>query len=295
MSTLLLTGADGFIGSQLVPIIRSSFSATLWAGGKTDYPSTRVSLTEPATYPAPDVFDPIQQLIHLAAMTKKVNPDHTPPELYRTINVDGTNILLSWLDAQPLTHILYVSTCDVYGAVTGEISETTPPAPADPYAESKLAGENAIRAYAERRGVPWAVARLGNVYGPGEGAYGKFIPAVIELAFSGKPIRIHGIGATRRDCVFLSDVAVALAWIAQQRLVGIFNVVSGSAVSLRTIAETVVRLAGSASDIVFDSAYGDGPDRVFKPSRLLGSGWLAKTALADGLRAEIDFQRSLCP
>jgi nucleoside-diphosphate-sugar epimerase len=290
MSVLLLTGADGFIGSQLVPILGSSFRTTLWAGGKTDYPSIRVSLTEQATYPA--VVEPIHQVIHGAALTKKVNPDPTPPELYRAINVDGTRILLSWLDTQPLAHILYVSTCDVYGSVVGEISEATCPAPAEPYAESKLAGEDAVRTFADARGIAWAVARLGNVYGPGEGAYGKFIPAVIERALLGSPIRINGIGATRRDCIFVGDVARALAWIAERRLTGIFNVVSGTAVSLKSIAETVVREAGSASDIVLDPTRGDGPDRVFAASRLHASGWQPALSLGEGLRAEIDFQRS---
>ena len=291
MTKLLLTGADGFIGTHLVPRIRTSFCVELWAGGKAEYPSTRVSLTEPATYPVA-ALEPIEQVIHAAALTKKSNPDATPTELYHAINVEGTHRLLSWLDAQPLAHILYVSTSDVYGAAQGEISEYTKPAPADPYATSKLAGEDAIRAYAERRKIPCAIARLGNVYGPGEDAYGKFIPVIIDLALSGQPIRLHGAGITRRDCISVADVALALVFIAEKRLPGTFNVVSGSPTSLKAIAETVLRASGSRSDLVFDSTRADGPDRIFSTSRLAEFGWRTTIPLADGLATEIEFQRS---
>jgi UDP-glucose 4-epimerase len=294
MNALLLTGADGFIGGHLLPAIRSSFRPTLWVGGETKYPPfrvCRVSLTETATYPDRGACDPIEQVIHAAALTKKSNPDATPPELYQAVNVDGTRALLAWLDAQPLAHLLYVSTCDVYGAPAGETSEATTPAPADPYAASKLTGEEVAREYAERRGIPWAVARLGNVYGPGEGAYGKLIPVVIGQALAGQPIRLHGAGATRRDCIYVGDVARALTWIAERRLAGVFNVVFGEADSLATIAKTVVRLAGSSSEIQFDASKPDGPDRTFAPSRLVETGWRPQVALADGLATEIEFQR----
>jgi UDP-glucose 4-epimerase len=295
MSSLLLTGADGFIGGHLLPEIRASFRPTLWVGGVAEHPPFRVykvSLNEPATYPDRGACEPIEQVIHAAALTKKSNPDPTPPERYQAVNVEGTRALLAWLDAHPLAHILYIGTCDVYGAPTGETSESTVPAPADPYAASKLAGEEVVRAYAERRGIPWAIARLGNVYGPDEGAYGKFIPVAIGQALSARPIRLHGTGATRRDCIYVGDVARALTWIARRRLVGVFNVVFGEATSLLTIAKTVVRLTGSSSEIQLDPTKPDGADRTFAPSRLVESGWRAQVSLADGLAAEIAFQRS---
>ena len=292
MKTLLLTGADGFIGSHLVPMAQSAFRATMWAGAVTQYPSVQVSLTEPATYPASGSNAPIDQVIHLAALTKKSNLDSTPAEQYRSINVDGTHALLSWLEGHPVAHVLYVSTCDVYGAVTDEISELTPTAPVDPYAASKLAAEEVVRAYAERRGILWAVARLGNVYGPRGGTYGKFIPVVIRQALAGESIRLHGAGAARRDCVFVKDVAAALTWIAERRLAGIFNVVSGSATSLKHLAEEIVRLAASPSSVVFDTMQPDGLDRTFAQSRLLQFGWQPKVSLREGLAAEIEFERS---
>lgn len=291
MKTLLLTGADGFIGSHLLPVVQPAFSATMWAGGPTDYRSERVSLTDPTTYPAGSSVAPINQLIHLAALTKKSNPDPTPAERYRSINVDGTRALLSWLDSHPLEHVLYVSTCDVYGATAGELSESTPASPADPYAASKLAAEEVVQAYAEGRGIPWAVARLGNVYGPGEGAYGKLVPVVIGQALAGDTIRLAGTGATLRDCIFVGDVASALRWIAERRLGGVFNVVSGMASSLMRIAQEIVSLAASPSQIALDSSRPNGADRTFSPSRLVGLGWKPKFSLREGLAAEIDFLR----
>jgi UDP-glucose 4-epimerase len=298
MTSLLLTGADGFIGGHLLPELRACFRPTLWVGGPTDQPSLRVcqvSLNDPATYPDHGACEPIEQVIHAAALTKKANPDTTPSEHYQAVNVDGTRALCAWLDAQPLAHLLYVSTCDVYGTPAAAISEATAPAPAEPYAASKLAGESVARAYADRRGIPCAIARLGNVYGPGEGAYGKLIPVVIGQALAGLPIRLDGTGSTRRDCIYIGDVARALAWIARRRLAGVFNVVFGEATSLLTIARTVLRLAGSSSELQLDATRPAGADRTFVPSRLVGSGWRPTVSLAEGLAAEIEFQRSQHP
>lgn len=295
MTNLLLTGANGFVGGHLQNSLRERFQILPWTGQDTAGAPFPVSLTDATTFPDRAACGPVQQVIHAAALTKKANPDPTPPGQYQAVNVDGTRALLAWLDGHPLTHVLYLSTCDVYGSSTGEISEDTPPAPGEPYAASKLAGEDIARAYAARRGIPCAVARLGNVYGPGEGAYGKLIPVVLGNALAGRPIRLNGTGATRRDCVYVGDVSEALAWLAAHRLDGTFNIVRGRAESLATIARTAVNLAGSHSEIQLDATKPDGPDCTFAPSRLMAHGWQPRVELDAGLAMELQALRETAP
>lgn len=286
---LLLTGASGFIGTHLLPTIRDAHDVvTLGRRAVPPLPHVPLDLCVPGDAPS---LPPVDQVIHLAALTKKTHEPIRDAQAFHRVNVQGTGRLLRFLESSPVSHVVYVSTCDVYAASAGAIAEDSPTRGDNAYSRSKLEAEALVSLWCEQRGIPCAIVRLGNIYGPGDDSYGKLIPVAIRKALAGEPIPVHGTGRALRDVLYVSDVAQAIALVARRQASGVFNAVSGSATTVRRICELVDRL--SAGEAGLDFVQPDAPesDRVFAPSRLTALGWRARVSLEDGLAHDIDTLR----
>src|SRR5439155_12008839 len=98
--------------------------------------------------------------------------------------------------------------------------EDLPTRPLSPYAASKLAGEAYVLAYASAFGLPTLALRFFNVYGPLQStghAYAAVVPAFVDAALRGQPLRVHGDGRQTRDFTYVGSVVRVLADAAQQR------------------------------------------------------------------------------
>jgi UDP-glucose 4-epimerase len=131
------------------------------------------------------------------------------------VNVAGTVNLLEAVRVHgSRAHVVLASSAAVYGvAPQTRASETDPPAPASPYAASKLAAEAWTEAYSRCYGIKALVFRFFNVFGPLQGAdhaYAAAVPALVEAALAGRPLTIHGDGRQTRDFVSVDDVASLL-------------------------------------------------------------------------------------
>ncbi len=170
------------------------------------------------------------------------------------------------------------------------------------YAESKAVDEFLSLAYHHQFGLPVVVMRFFNTVGPRQtGRYGMVVPRFVRQALRGEPLHVYGDGQQTRCFADVADVTRAVAELAEHpgALGEVFNVGATQEISIRKLAERVVELTGSGSEIVmmpYDEAYGPGFEdmrrrvpSIEKLNRLIG--YSPRCSLDDILRRVIDYER----
>jgi UDP-glucose 4-epimerase len=186
-------------------------------------------------------------------------------------NIQGTENVLDYCN-QFGKRVLVASTSEVYGdrrepeALDEDSKRMYGPTTARrwAYAESKALDEFLALAYHQERGLDAVIVRLFNTVGPRQrGQYGMVIPRFVAAALAGRPLEIHGDGSQTRCFCHVQDTIRALAGLMGERSLSgqIFNVGSTERVTIRELAERVLALTGSQSEIVYvpyDEVYGQG-------------------------------------
>ncbi len=263
MSTFLVTGGAGFIGSHLVSTIleRGDSVRVLdnFATGKRKHidlfkahaPGDRLTVTEGDVRDAAIVaqlMNGVDYVLHLAAVVS-VPLSMREPDLTNDVNVNGTlNILNAALKAGA-QRVVLSSSCAVYGNNPQRpLSELSATQPMSPYAASKLIGEIYCQTYYRAYGLPTVCLRYFNIYGPRQdpnGDYAAVIPKFAHRLKAGQAPIIYGDGRQTRDFVFVGDVVRAnlLACHQPQAIGQIINVASGQETSLLDLATGLNQLA----------------------------------------------------
>src|SRR3954468_6978102 len=245
MSTLLITGGAGFIGSNLVQHALDHTSDRIVVVDKLTYAGSLLNLDRPlkdprVTFVQADIADRAAMtdvladarptaVLNLAAETH-VDRSIDGPRPFIDTNIVGTFVLLeaarafvAGLDpaAREAFRFLHVSTDEVYGTLgpSGRFSEDTPYAPNSPYAASKAAADHLVRASYHTYKLPTLVTNCSNNYGPFQFPE-KLIPLVILNALEGKALPIYGKGDQIRDWLFVEDHARALYKVVTEGEVG---------------------------------------------------------------------------
>jgi len=184
------------------------------------------------------------RIVHLAANTS-VQESVQQPLLTVRANIEATCRMLDLARKIDSERFLFASTAAIYGDKRSSCRETDTPAPASPYASSKLASEYYCKVYASLYGIPTVVLRYFNVYGPGQSnRYAGVITRFVNEALHGKPPMIFGDGTQTRDFVFVDDVVRATVASLTNRLPGgtILNIGTGRATSIISLARQVLYL-----------------------------------------------------
>lgn len=245
MSTLLVTGGAGFIGSALVrKIVRETTYEVVNIDNLT-YAGNLESLAEIDAddrhhFVRADICDAVAlraaferyrpaAVIHLAAESH-VDRSIDGPGAFVQTNVVGTFTLLH----ETLRHFrglapsdaaafrfLHVSTDEVFGSLgeTGLFTEHTPYQPNSPYSASKAASDHLVRAWFHTYHLPVLTSNCSNNYGPCQFPE-KLIPLVIQNARAGKPLPVYGRGENVRDWLYVDDHADALLTILETGVPG---------------------------------------------------------------------------
>ena len=247
---MLVTGGGGFIGKHLVTeLLQKGFEVE--ALDKIPKPKI-LPHSRRLSYYQGDVNSsnsrlrsiPGTKIVHLAANTS-VQESVRRPLLTVRANIEATCRMLDFARKIDCERFVFASTAAIYGDKRSSCRETDSPAPASPYASSKLASEYYCKVYASLYGIPTVVLRYFNVYGPGQSdRYAGVITRFVREALHGKPPTIFGDGRQTRDFIFIRDVIDATVAAMTQRVRGgtILNIGTGRATSITSLAQRVLQL-----------------------------------------------------
>lgn len=267
MSTYLVTGGAGFIGSHIVDALLAEGHQVRvldnFATGKRKnlaHVADRIELTES------DIREPaavgkavagVDYVLHQAALPS-VPRSIKDPVTTHDVNATGTlNVLIAARDAG-VKRVVYAASSSAYGD-TPELPkrETMPPRPRSPYAVSKLAGEHYCQAFWHSYDLETVCLRYFNIFGPRQdpnSQYAAVIPKFITALLDGGEIHIHGDGRQTRDFTYVANAVHAnlLAATAPGAAGAVCNIACGQRTSLLGLVATLQDLTGYESHIVHD-------------------------------------------
>lgn len=182
---------------------------------------------------------------------------------------------------------VHVSTPEVYGSCTGQVTELAPFNPSTPYAASRAACDLHLLTFFKNYQFPVVFTRAANVYGPGQQLY-RIIPRTILFIASGRKLELHGGGRSVRSFIHASDVADATMRVAREGRSGdVYHLSTGEYVSIRTVVEKICAKMGVVFEDVVE-VVGDRPGK--DAAYLLDStkareelGWTDSISLDDGI------------
>lgn len=309
---VLVTGADGFLGSHLterllaagatVAVLVRPSSVVGTAGHALRNLSGVVHALDriiAADVAGSDATAAIvdwqpERILHLAAEAYVDRSFDHPGEVLRS-NLDGTlRVLEAARRCSRLERVLVTSSSEIYGdAQTPAIDESHPLEPTSPYAASKLAADRLAYAWHRTYGLPIAIIRPFNTFGPRH-PY-DVIPKFVARALRGEPLTVHGSGEQSRDLTYVDDMIEAFVLMGDHpAAIGrTVNFGTGMAIEIRALAERIVALTGSRSPIVH------GPARTAEVSRLCCDhglatrlfDWRPRVSLDEGLARTIAWAR----
>lgn len=306
MSSLLVTGGAGFIGSHFVETMFDRYpdltilvlDALTYAGNVENIPE-RVRASERFSFWHGDInnVDLVSDLVgqsdwvvHFAAETHVARSLYSDRGFFST-DVLGTQAVAHAVlkNSDRVKRFLHISTSEVYGtAVERPMTETHPLNPTSPYAAAKAGADRLVYSYVVTHGIPAVIVRPFNNFGPRQHLE-KVIPRFITSCMLGEPLTIHGDGSAARDWVFVSDTVDALEALLVAKssdVVGeVFNIATGEPRSVMNLANAInENMSGKA---VFQQM----EDRNAQVELHVGAG--DKLAAVTGFRPSITFEEGL--
>ena len=307
---LLVTGGAGFIGGNLVRLIRRERPDwTVVNLDKLTYAGNAESLADLGPDPKHlfvrgDIADAalvaglirdhrIDAILNLAAESH-VDRSILGPGIFVETNVSGTQVLLDCANAARLKRFVQISTDEVYGSlgVTGRFTETSPLQPSSPYSASKAAADLLVLAYGHTFGMDVVVTRCSNNYGPFQFPE-KLIPLMIANALEGKKLPVYGDGMQVRDWIHVDDHCRALlAALEKGRAGEVYNLGSDNEWPNLKIVTRLLEILGRGRESIEHVKDRPGHDRRYAIDAAKARtelGWSPQIDFADGLRSTVDW------
>jgi dTDP-glucose 4,6-dehydratase len=237
-----------------------------------------------------DVVSEVDVIVNAAAESHVEKSIEEGGREFVTTNVEGTQILLDAIRANPVERFILISSSEVYGtALSAPMDEEHALNPRSPYAATKAGADRLAYSYFVTYGLPIVIARPFNNYGPRQHPE-KVVPRFIIQALTDRPLTIHGDGHASRDWLYVDDHAEAIEAIIEadlDSLAGeVVNIATGNDTSIAQIADLVLTLLDKPEVLKVNV-----PERPGQVDRHIGStskaerllGWRARTSLEDGL------------
>ena len=313
MSTLLVTGGAGFIGSNFIFYMREAhpedrivcLDKLTYAGnlstlkGVLDQPGFRFVKADICDREAvyglfeeehPDV------VVNFAAESH-VDRSIEDPSVFLQTNIIGTSVLMDACRKYGIRRFHQVSTDEVYGDLPLDrpdlfFTEETPLHTSSPYSSSKASADLLALSYYRTYELPVTISRCSNNYGPYQFPE-KLIPLMIIQALSDQELPVYGEGLNVRDWLYVEDHCRAIDLILRKGRAGeVYNVGGHNEKRNIDIVKLICRELGKPESLIRHVADRKGHDRRYAidPSKIQKElGWEPETAFEDGIRKTIQW------
>jgi dTDP-glucose 4,6-dehydratase len=309
---VLVTGGAGFISSAFIrhllkatPYEIVSLDALTYAGNLENLADIRSH--ERLSFVQGDIRDErlirsvvgqVDVIVNAAAESHVEKSILEGASEFVATNVEGTRVLLDAIREVPVERFILISSSEVYGtAEASPMDEEHALNPRSPYAATKAGADRLAYSYHATYGLPIAIVRPFNNYGPRQHPE-KVIPRFVIQALADEPLTVHGDGSASRDWLYVDDDAEAIEAVieaAPDTVVGqVINLATGVDTTVSRIADLVLELLGKPSSL--KQFVEERPGQVHRhvgsterAERLLG--WRARTSLEEGLERTVAWYR----
>lgn len=311
MSTLLVTGGAGFIGSNFIhywlhrhpqdSVI--NLDALTYAGNVANL--SGIETSPRYRFVQGDICDAelvnrvvpeADTIVHFAAESHVDNSIRSSAAFVRT-NVLGTQVLLDAAKNNGNKRFHHISTDEVFGSLGPDdpkFNESTPYDPRSPYSASKAASDHLVRAYWHTHGLPVTISNCSNNYGPRANTE-KMIPLFITRLLAGEKVPVYGNGTNVRDWLYVDDHCRAIDLILQKGSIGETYCIGGhTEKSNLEVTRLLLDLLGkdeSSIEYVEDRKGHDFRYAIDTAKIERELGWQPEIDFAEGIRRTVDWYR----
>ena len=299
MPTAVVTGGAGFLGSHLCDhLVAKGYRVicvdNLDTGSLQNVEHLRgdefLFINHDVTLHL-ELDEPVDVVFHLAALASPIDYLRMPLHSLK-VGSYGTHNALG-LAKFKRARFLLASTSEVYGDPQVHPQPETywgnvnPIGPRGVYDEAKRYAEAMAMAYHGQQGVDTSIARIFNTYGPRmRPSDGRAVPTFVRQALEGKPLTVFGDGSQTRSFCYVDDLIRGLVLLAESGEHLPVNLGNPGEFTLNELAEIVLRITGSKSEVVFEALPVDDPQvrqpDITRARQLLG--WEPQIQLEEGLR-----------
>ncbi len=309
---VLITGANGFVGSNLVKrLIQKKVKVIALTRSGIKNPSfltteglvDKIFKVEKANVKNFDSLNNIVKknkvkvIFHLAAQPLVEVGKESPIETF-DVNIRGTWNILEAARQNKVEKVVIASTTHVYGDNPNlPYKEEYFPQPSRPYETSKACADLLAQSFADTYSLPVEVPRFVNLYGPGDFNFGRVVPSVIKAILKGKNPEMWDVGAVR-DFLFIDDAIDAYLLLVEKKLENkkrprIFNFGSGKPVEVIKLARKIVKIVGDKDVKLITKSVPKSREKeipkqyisIAKAKRELG--WQPKYSLSEGIEKTV--------
>jgi dTDP-glucose 4,6-dehydratase len=310
MTTSVVTGGAGFLGSHLCERLVGQGHRVICVDNLETGSLQNVEHLRGDTFSFLNhdmtqhlaIEDPVDYVYHLASPASPIDYARLPLQTLK-VGSYGTHNALGLAKFKRARYLLS-STSEVYGdpqihpqpeSYWGNVN---PIGPRGVYDEAKRYAEALTMAYHRQQGVDTCIVRIFNTYGPRMRPHdGRAIPAFIQQALANQPVTVFGDGTQTRSFCFVDDLVTGLIRLAKSGEHLPVNIGNPNEFTLNELAETVIRLTGSSSRVVYEALPVDDPQvrqpDITRARQLLG--WEPEVELEEGLRRTLAARQVATP
>ena len=307
MPTSLVTGGAGFLGSHLCDHLLAKGHRVICVDNLETGSLNNISHIRGGDFRFEmaditnhyEVDEPIDFVYHMASPASPIDYARLPLHTLR-VGAYGTHNTLG-LAKKNRARFLLASTSEVYGDPLVHPQPETywgnvnPIGPRGVYDEAKRYAEALSMAYLRQQGVDTAIVRIFNTYGPRMRPHdGRAVPTFLRQAVADKPVTVFGDGSQTRSFCYVEDLVRGLVALQESGVHEPVNIGNPGEMTLLEMAERVVELTGSRSEIVFEALPVDDPQvrqpDIARARALLG--WEPEVELREGLTRTVEHYTS---
>ncbi|MCY3891376.1 MAG: dTDP-glucose 4,6-dehydratase [bacterium] len=304
---LLITGGAGFIGSNYVRWLLAYSDDSVVVYDALTYAGNRDNLRDFEDDPrfefiygdvcdrdgVVEAMERCDAVVHFAAESH-VDRSIVGPDAFVRTNCDGTNVVCDTARRLEVGKLVQVSTDEVYGSIDeGSFAETDRLEPRSPYSASKAGADLIALAHGETFGLPVAITRTTNNFGPYQHPE-KLIPLFTTNLLDGLAVPLYGDGLNVRDWCHVDDNCAAIDLVLRQGLSGeIYNIAGGNELTNRDLTERLLELCGRDESFIryVDDRLGHDRRYSVNATKIGSLGWLPTREMDEALAATVEWYR----